>query len=144
MRDSWTVAPGLDKGDNTSNANATQTYRPERLPPEAEQAIVKGSLRAVADVLRRVHRAAAQAGEAEPTRGSERAALNRRLRPKEEQALRGWAFKAELMIDAAEFTRKWRRGGTVEGAEQQVYPEGGQPLPAMLQCAGHALIDPFK
>ena len=40
--------------------------------------------------------------------------------------MRGWAFKAELMIEAAEFTRKWRRGGAVEGAEQQVYPEGGR------------------
>ena len=60
---------------------------PERLPPEAERALGEGHLRAAAEIARGVHRASGTAGAKQPTRGEERAKLERELFRHEEAAL---------------------------------------------------------
>jgi len=102
-----------------------KNYRPERIPPRAEPKAAQETLRAALDVVRRVHRSSKAAQRAEPVSRQERSELNDALRIEGEVALRKWATKNNLMLDAAAFTREWEEQGRIEGAEHQVYINKG-------------------
>ena len=119
----------LDKGGKV-NSNEKDAYIPEQLPPEAQRAGGGGSERAATDVLRAVHQAASDAGAKQPATRTERAELNRRLKPQEEAALKTWAKANGLLMNGAEFERKWEAskkaaGDDSGGAEHDVYSENG-------------------
>ena len=106
---------------------------PERLPPEAERALGAGPLRAATDVARGVHRASRAAGAKQPTRGEERARLERGLFKQEEAALKPWAEQNRLMLASAEFWHQHKvandyavqlGGEMMDGMEHSVYPDG--------------------
>lgn len=105
----------------------------ERLPPEAERALGEGHLRAATEIARGVHRASSAAGTKQPTRGEERARLERELFKQEEAALTKWAEQNGLMLDSPEFWRKHQAandyavqlgGETIDGMEHSVYSDG--------------------
>jgi hypothetical protein len=48
-------------------------------------------------------------------------AANKILKPVEEAALREWVREEGLMLDDAQFERRWEDGGSREGTEHQVY-----------------------
>lgn len=106
---------------------------PEQLPPEAERALGAGHLRAATEIARGVHRAGGAAGAKQPTRGEERARLERELFKYEEAALTKWAGHNGLMLDCAEFWSKHKAandyavqlgGESMDGMEHSVYPDG--------------------
>ena len=100
-------------------------YRPERLPSAAERTIGQKNLRTALAIARNVHETDQATQQAEPTTQDERWELNARLRLAERDALQAWAENANLMLDAADFTRQWLAFGEVEGGEHQVYQTGG-------------------
>jgi hypothetical protein len=113
--------------------HANEPIYPEQLPPEAERALGEGHLRAAAEIARGVHRASRAAGAKQPTRGEERARLERDLFKHEETALTKWAEQNGLMLDSAEFWCKHKAandyaaqlgGDSIDGMEHSVYPDG--------------------
>jgi len=118
----------LDKGSTVSTryriANEKDAYHPEQLPPEAKRAIDGTHIGAAHTILEGVHRASAEAGAKQPTRGTERTALDEKIRPKETAALLMWAKANGLMIDRANFDKNWKAGGKIEGMENRAYPDG--------------------
>lgn len=102
-----------------------QPYRPERLPPAAEQTIGQKSLRTALAITRRIHETDSAAQQAEPATKDERWALNAQLRTAEMGTLRSWAETSGLLLSTDEFTQQWLTYGEIEGGEHQVYQAGG-------------------
>ena len=106
--------------DSGATLNPNEKYVPEQLHREAERALGKGHLRAIADLVRGTHSANGEAGERQPTRGKERYQLNKKLKPQEEAVIREYAERNGLMLDNDSFNRQWQAGGSKEGAENRV------------------------
>lgn len=124
-----TKTPPNERAELTFDAQriAAGLYVPDRVPPEAQRGSEGSRLGAAADVARGIHRtgpaleAREFAGEVtRAKREARRLALNNALRPKEEKALRAWAHEQGLMLDDAEFSRRWKEGGEVAGQENEV------------------------
>jgi hypothetical protein len=105
-----------------------ERYLPERLPPAAEQALEGTVIAAAEGIARRCHEAVRpdQAREfaAESRTADRRAgyfAVNRIVRPLEEEAIRAWACTVHLLFDAADFTRKWQEQGCKGESEHEIY-----------------------
>ena len=108
-------------------APRNEKYIPERLPPSAQQAIEGTSIAAAEGVARRCHEAirpdqarefTAQSRTADPRAGY--FAVNRIVRPLEEEALRAWACTTRLLLDAADFNRKWQEQGCKGESEHEI------------------------
>jgi Serine/Threonine/Tyrosine Kinase found in polyvalent proteins len=105
-----------------------ERYLPERLPPAARHAIEGTIIAAAEGIARRCHEAVQpdQAREfAAQTRTADRRAgyfaVNRIVRPLEEDALRAWAPTTHLLLNAADFTRKWQEQGCKGESEHEIY-----------------------
>jgi hypothetical protein len=60
-----------------------------------------------------------------PARRAARNAFSRLIRPHEEAALRAWATRDGLLLDADDFNRPWQAQGGQGGQENKVYLESG-------------------
>lgn len=99
--------------------------RLERLPPSAEQANGQESLRTALAITRRVHRANPAFSPAIHPDSGEVWRLSEEIKLLEAQALDEWASAANLLFDAADFTRRWLDLGGIEGGEHQVLSASG-------------------
>jgi hypothetical protein len=117
------------KKDGTNNPD--ENYTPERLPPEAERGISQGGIQSITDVARGVHAASRSPS---PRTQTERSTLERAIFKREEAALEQWAVENGRMLDSDAFWKKHKAanedqirntGEELDGAEHQVYPEGG-------------------
>jgi Serine/Threonine/Tyrosine Kinase found in polyvalent proteins len=105
-----------------------ESYLPERLPQAAQQAIEGSIIEAAEGIARRCHEAVRpdQAREfaAESRTADRRAgyfAVNRIVRPLEQEALHAWAQVNHLLLDTAKFTQKWQEQGCKGETEHEVY-----------------------
>lgn len=107
---------------------AHERYLPERLPQAAQQAC-EGTVIATAEgIARGCHEAIRpdQAREfaAEIRPADRRAgyfAVNRIVRPLEDEALRAWASTRHLLLETLDFDRKWREQGCKGESEHEIY-----------------------
>ena len=105
----------------TSTVSSNHEQRTNLLERSASHGFASrlgGHCQPVLDILTRVHRASQKAGIPEPENRQERIKLERALRTIEEQELRRIG---SLVLDAADFNRKWVHQGKISGAEQKVY-----------------------
>jgi hypothetical protein len=110
-----------------------ERYLPERLPQGAQQTIAGTVIEATESIARRCHEAVrpdqAREFSTERRTADRRAgyfAVNRIVRPREEEALRAWARANHLLLDAAEFTRTWKLHGCRGESEHEIYFDPSQ------------------
>jgi hypothetical protein len=100
-------------------------HRIERLPQSAERANGQKSLAAALDVCRGVHRANPTISPSVNDNYLEAGATEEGIKRLEASALFEWALKADMLLDAEEFTSLWVLDGCIEGGEHQVFIHKG-------------------
>lgn len=118
-----------DKNSDRIDKIAGGMYVPERLPQGIISESIENSLRAAADVARRVHESVQEGevvGETYDQRLGNYRSLLRRIAPSESSALRSWAQERKMLLDDREFTAKWKARGEMRGSEHDIYAEDGR------------------
>ena len=100
-------------------------HRIERLPQSAERANGQENLATALDVCRGVHRANPAISPSISLAYLEAGATEESIKRYEAAALFEWVLRADLLLNADEFTSRWVLGGCLEGGEHQVFGENG-------------------
>ncbi len=114
--------------DNVKKSDEQERYLPERIPSAAARASQDVLVKTAETIARASHEAVRpdQAGEYTNApgvreRNEGRNRINNLVRPKEEAALQNWARQQGLMLDSAEFDRRWREQGRRGESEHRLY-----------------------
>jgi hypothetical protein len=100
-------------------------HRVERLSQSAERANGQENLAAALDVCRGVHRTNPAISPSVNRSYLEAGTTEESIKRFEAAALFEWALRADLLLDADEFTNRWVLAGCLEGGEHQVFSEKG-------------------